>query len=131
MIQAITEAASPRGNEDRFGYAEGVAWVLDGATDLSGFDLEGRTAAWWIVEALHAELHDCAAEGAALRAFDFATRLSSGARRRLQRRFGTARRAVADALEQASSALSIVRKADRRWTVIVFAGVYPLRIGNA
>lgn len=121
MIQAVTDAASPRGNEDRFGYAAGAAWVLDGATDLSGVDLEGRTAAWWLVEALQAELTDCVAEGADSDAFEFLTRLSSGARRRLDRRFGKSCRAVRDALEQASSALSIVRKIGRRWTVIALA----------
>jgi hypothetical protein len=39
--------------------------VLDGATDISGIKLEGRTAAWWPVEAYQAELQDCAGHGAA------------------------------------------------------------------
>ena len=121
MIQAVTDAASPRGNEDRFGYSAGAAWVLDGATDLSGFDLEGRTAAWWLVEALQRELQNCAAEGADMDAFDLVTRLSSGAREWLYQKFGMTRRTVWDALEQASSALSIVRKIGRRWAVIAFA----------
>jgi len=35
MIHAVTDGTSSLGNEDRFGYAGGAAWVLDGATDIS------------------------------------------------------------------------------------------------
>src|SRR3546814_21800 len=121
MIHAVTDGTSYLGNEDRFGYSGGAAWVLDGATDISGIKLEGRTAAWWLVEAYQAELQNCAGHGAAEEPFDLVTRVALGARHRLHTRFGTASPAIATALEQASTALSLVRRVNGSWNVISFA----------
>ncbi len=121
MIHAVTDSSSSLGNEDRFGYAADAAWVLDGATDISGIKLEGRTAAWWLVEAYQAELQNCAGHGGAEDPFDLVTRLALGARQRLRTRFDTASPAITTLLEQASTALSLVRRVNSSWNVISFA----------
>jgi hypothetical protein len=95
--------------------------VLDGATDISGVRMEGRTAAWWLVEAYQAELQAGAGHSADEHPFDLLTRLSLGARQRLLKRFGTASGDIAAALEQASTALSLVRRVNDSWNVISLA----------
>ncbi len=121
MIHAITDGSSSLGNEDRFGYAAVAAWVLDGATDISGIKLEGRTAAWWLVAAYQAELQNSASLGVVEDPFDLVTQLALGARQRLNMRFGTTCTAITNALEQASTALTLVRKVNGSWNIISFA----------
>jgi hypothetical protein len=121
MIYGISAGASSLGNEDRFGYAANAAWVLDGATDISGVDFAGRTAAWWLVEAYQAELQDCAGDAAAMDAYRLAVHLAAGVTERLRRRFGADGGAKAAALEQASAALSLVRRRQDRWSVLALA----------
>ncbi|WP_421992794.1 protein phosphatase 2C domain-containing protein [Qipengyuania sp.] len=121
MIHALSEGRSALGNEDRFGYAAGAAWVLDGATDISRAQLEGRTAAWWLVEAYQAELQNRCPFGVSEIARTFLASLSSGVRDRLEARFPAAPAPVRKALEQASAALSLVRKTTDGWSVLCLA----------
>lgn len=121
MIHGISAGGSSRGNEDRFGYASNTAWVLDGATDISGVDFEGRTAAWWLVEAYQAELQDCAHHAATKDAYSLMVHLAAGVAQRLQARFGTDDRSKTAALEQASTALSLVRRRKGGWAVLCLA----------
>lgn len=121
MIYGVTEGASLMGNEDRFGYGTDAAWVLDGATDISGVDFEGRTAAWLLVEAYQAEFHDCVGNAATRDAHSLLVHLASGVRQRLQTRFEVDGGARAIALEQASAALSLVRRRKDKWVVLSLA----------
>lgn len=121
MIHGISAGTSSRGNEDRFGYASNTAWVLDGATDISGVDIEGRTAAWWLVEAYQAELQDCARHAATMDAHSLMVHLAAAVADRLHARFGTDERSKTAALEQASTAFSLVRRQKGGWAVLCLA----------
>lgn len=121
MIRALTDGCSRRGNEDRFGYASGAAWVLDGATDVSGTSLKERTTAWWLVEAYQAELQNQNSLGWPDDARELMRRLACGAKGRLEAQFGTASAPISAIFGQASTALSLVRRVQDGWSVVCLA----------
>lgn len=121
MIYGVTAGASSLGNEDRFGYGADAAWVLDGATDISGVDFEGRTAAWWLVEAYQAELQGLAGHAATKDLHSLMVHLAAGVRHRLRTWFGAGEGPRGAALEGASTALSLARKRKDRWVVLSLA----------
>jgi hypothetical protein len=59
FVEAISLAGDrKKQNDDAFGFANGRAWVLDGATDLHGEPLSGAaTDASWIAHFANARLH--------------------------------------------------------------------------
>lgn len=63
IIDQVSSAGGDRVNEDRFGYAGGLAWVLDGATDLERDTfLPGASDVLWLVDRVGELLteHGCA-----------------------------------------------------------------------
>jgi hypothetical protein len=65
FVEAISLAGDrAKQNDDACGQSHGVAWVIDGATDLHGAPLTGAASdASWLAHSLDSALHACAHPG--------------------------------------------------------------------
>lgn len=103
----VTSVPGSGANEDRAGYAENSAWVIDGATDvIDGPLTAGPSDAAWFAAAMHEELETWANAGAAGALQDLPAHLA----RNLDARFRKAAlRLPTGPDEQPSAAAMIVR----------------------